>query len=188
MSGDVNGDGVVDAVWIHFDSVGPQGCQAFVVAESTASLLSGPLETWRPDLGLPMPTASGLYEIDGEPGLEVVVNMGVGASTQFVGVVTFDNGSLTQIEVQEGEGTLADGLFGFGGSVGHLDAIDCSETGTVVASSATPAGRQYRVRRTFLTFEGSDLVESEVEIERIPLEEIDAFPEYAASPFGNCSP
>ncbi|MFN2587326.1 MAG: hypothetical protein ABR613_04295, partial [Actinomycetota bacterium] len=83
LTGDVDGDGDEESVSVHFDAAGAPGCQAFVVAESAGGTVSGPLETWRSDLGLPAPTLNTLQEVDGEPGLEVVVNMGAGASAQF---------------------------------------------------------------------------------------------------------
>lgn len=186
VSGDVDGDGSDDIVAVHFDPAGEPGCQAFVVAESASARLAAPLESWRSDLGLTEPTLNSLHEIDGDAGLEVVVNMGAGASTQFVGIVTADDGVLRQVHT-DAPGPVGEGLFGFGGSVGHLEAVDCAPAGGVVSSFAVPAGKQYRVERRFLVFEGTELVEESVEVERIPPEELDRFPEYRASPFGGCN-
>ena len=185
-SGDVDGDGVADSVSVHFDPEGEPGCQAFVVAESEEGLLAGALETWRSDFGLPAPTLSTLQEMDGDPGLEVVVNMGAGASAQFVGIVKASGDALEQVVPDAGDNAVGEGLLGFGGSVGHLEAVDCFDGG-IVSSFAAPDGRSYRVERRFLVFEGTRLVEDRVEVERSPLEEIERFPEYRASPFGSCS-
>ncbi|MDQ3916800.1 MAG: hypothetical protein M3323_15975 [Actinomycetota bacterium] len=186
-SGDVDGDGSVDSVAVHFDPEGDPGCQGFVVAESADGVIAGALETWRADFGLPAPTVNTLKDVDGEPGLEVVVNMGAGASAQFVGIVTAAGERLRQVTGEAGDNAVGEGLLGFGGSVGHLEAVDCVSGGGIVSSFAAPAGRSYRVERRFLVFEGTRLVEERVEVERTPLEEIDRFPEYAASPFGSCS-
>ncbi|MDQ3952989.1 MAG: hypothetical protein M3279_08520, partial [Actinomycetota bacterium] len=187
VSGDVDGDGAEESVSIHFDPNGPEGCRAFVVAESGAATLAGPLETWREDFGLPMPTLNSLADVDDEPGTEVVVNMGVGASTQFVGIVTARDGALVQVT---SKGSLpeevGEGLFGFGGSVGHLEAVDCARFGGVITSFATPAGKRYRVERRYLVFEGTKLVFSHEEVERVLPELIDRLPEYSSSPFGSC--
>ena len=185
-SGDVDGDGAEDSVSVHFDPQGEPGCQAFVVAESAGATLAGPLETWREDFGLPMPTINSLAEVDDEPGAEVVVNMGIGASTQFVGLVTARDGALVQVVPEGLPDQAARGTFGFGGSVGHLEAVDCARPGGVIASFATPAGKRYRVERVYLVFEGTDLQFSHQEVERVLPELIDRLPEYSSSPFGSC--
>lgn len=185
-SGDVDGDGVEDSVSIHFDPAGPDGCQAFVVAESDGGTVAGPLETWREDFGLPMPTINTLTDVDGEPGDEVVVNMGAGASTQFVGLVSASGESLVQVMPEGLPDQAAQGMFGFGGSVGHLEAVDCARFGGVVSSFAIPRGNRYRVERRYLVFRGDDLQFSHVEVERVAPDLIDRLPEYSASPFGSC--
>lgn len=184
-SGDVDGDGEADGVSIHYDAQGGTGCQAFVVAETSAGILSGPLETWRGEFGLPMPTLNSLLEIDGEPGDEVVVNMGAGASTQFVGIVVADGSMLRQVTTDV-PGQAAPGMLASGGSVGHLEAVDCAPGGGVVASTAVPDGDVYRVERIFLGFSGAELIRDDKDVQRVPIERIDRFPEYAASPFGGC--
>ncbi|MDQ3983365.1 MAG: hypothetical protein M3271_11865 [Actinomycetota bacterium] len=187
ISGDVDGDGTDESVTIFFDRAGEDGCQAFVVARSGEEIAAaGPLETWRSDFGLPMPTLNSLREVDGEPGLEVVVNMGAGASTQFVGIVTAEGGALRQV-TSDVPDQAGEGLFGVGGSVGHLEAVDCADDGRLVASFAAPAGAKYRVERRFLVFRGTELVADEVEVERVRIERLNDFPEYAAAPFGSCS-
>ncbi|MDQ3981941.1 MAG: hypothetical protein M3271_04595 [Actinomycetota bacterium] len=187
VAGDVDGDGTEESVTIFFDRAGEDGCEAFVVARSGEEVAAaGPLETWRSDFGLPMPTLNSLREVDGEPGLEVVVNMGAGASTQFVGIVTAEGGALRQV-TSDVPDQAGEGLFGVGGSIGHLEAIDCADDGRVVASFAAPAGAEYRVERRFLVFEGTELVADEIEIERVTIEQLNEFPEYAAAPFGSCS-
>ena len=185
-SGDVDGDDDLDSVSIHFDPAGEPGCQAFLVAASADGAIAGPLGTWRPDLGLPAPSLVSLQEVDDEPGDEVIVRMGAGASTEFVGIVTVEDGVLQQVSTDAPE-EVAEGLFGVGGSVGHLEAVDCAPGGGVVASFAAPEGNRYRVERRFLAFEGAELVQEDVQVERVSLEEIDRFPEYRASPFGSCS-
>jgi hypothetical protein len=183
-SADVDGDGAPEPVAVYFDPAGTPGCQAFLVAAGGA--IAGPLETWRPDLGLPAPSLVSLREIDGRPGTEVVVRMGAGASTEFVAIVTVEDGVFRQVSTEVPR-EVAGGLFGVGGSVGHLEAVDCAPGGGVVASFAAPDGDRYRVERRFLEFEGTVLVEADVRVERVALEEIDRFPEYGASPFGSCS-
>lgn len=184
-SGDVDADGEADEVSIYYDAQGGTGCQAFVVAETSAGVLSGPLETWRAEFGLPMPTLNSLHEIDGEPGDEIVVNMGAGASTQFVGIVVAEGAMLRQVTTDV-PGQAAPGMLATGGSVGHLEAVDCAPGGGVVASTAVPDGDAYRVERIFLGFSGAELIQDDKDVQRVPIERIDRFPEYAASPFGGC--
>jgi hypothetical protein len=184
-SGDVDGDGAADTVSVHYDPQGEPGCQAFVVAESSETTIAGALETWRSEFGLPMPTLNALQDVDGRAGDEIVVNMGAGASTQFVGIMVAEDGVLRQVTADV-PGQVAPGMFAFGGSVGHLDAVDCAPGGGVVASSALPHGDAYRVERTFYDLSGAELVREDREVERVRIEEIDRFPEYAASPFGSC--
>lgn len=187
LPGDFDGDGAPDSASIYFDPDGEQGCQAFVVAElAEGGPISGPLETWRSDYGLPRPTLNAVREIDGQEGAEIVVNMGIGASTQFVGIMTEDEGRLVQVLPEVASGELAEGLFGFGGSVGHVSAVDCVAPGRIVASLATPRGDDYRVERTFLIFNGPRLLLAERETERVSLDQIGRLPEYARSPFGGC--
>ena len=186
QTGDVDGDEEPDTVSVSFDPEGAAGCEGFVVVETAAGgVLSGALETWRGEFGLPMPTLNSIAEIDGEPGEEVVVNTGAGASTQFVGVMVRDGGVLRQVTTDV-PNQAADGMFAFGGSVGHLEAVDCAADGIRV-SFATPAGDVYKVERTLLRFSGTELVRDEKDVERVPIEDLDRFPEYAASPFGSCS-
>lgn len=186
QSGDVDADGDADTVSVHYDAEGAPGCQGFVVVETAAGgILSGALETWRSEFGLPMPTLNRLADVDGEPGEDVVVNMGAGASTQFVGVVVEDGGVLRQVTTDV-PGQAADGMFAFGGSVGHIEAVDCAPEGIRV-SFATPDGDVYRVERRLFHLSGTELVQDAKDVERVPIEELDRFPEYAASPFGSCS-
>lgn len=184
-SGDVDGDGETEDVTMYFDPDGAPGCQAFVAAQSDAATIAGPLDTWREEFGLPVPTLHSLGDLDGDGGDEIVVNMGAGASTQFVGIVVADGGVLRQATTKD-SGQAPPGTFAFGGSVGHLDAVDCAPDGGVVASSALPHGDLYRVERTFYGIAGGELVREDRAVERVSIQEIDRFPEYAASPFGSC--
>jgi hypothetical protein len=80
-------------------------------------------------------------------------------------------------------------LFPFGGSVGHLEGVDCGEDGTVVASSAVPSGGGgvlYDLTRRFLTIEDGRFVQDRVRTERVTIDQLQTFPEYQAGPFGSC--
>ena len=185
-SGDVDGDGDEETVAVYYDPDGEVGCEAFVVGSSEDTTIAGALETWRGEFGLPMPTLNALVDVDAEPGDEIVVNMGAGASTQFVGIVIAEGPVLRQVTTDV-PGQAAPGMFGTGGSVGHLEAVDCAPGGGVIMSIALPDRDVYRVERTVFDFAGAELVRDDRDVERVPVEEIDRFPEYAASPFGSCS-
>ena len=189
LPGDVDGDGAPDTVAIYFDRTAPGGCQAFVVAELyDGEVVSGPLETWRAEFGLPMPTLHALKDVDADYTPDVVVNMGMGASTQFVGIVKYHDGVLEQVTVKGPGGvSVAEGMFGFGGSVGHLEGIDCSaDPNVIVAAFATPHGDAYEVVWTYFAFDGTELVRQSKQVERVPAARIGRLSAFANPPFGGC--
>jgi hypothetical protein len=89
------------------------------------------------------------------------------------------------------EDLARDDLLAFGGSVGHLEAVDCDANGDVVISVALPEGNTaeaYEVERRFFTSAGAKivLVRSRTERHTVDATGIDDFPEFAGSPFGSC--
>jgi hypothetical protein len=188
LHGDVDGNGSPDEVLLAFDEKAARGCQAFLIVEGPDETLVLAIDRFDRAYGLPQPRLNTLAEVDAVPGSEMVVDLVAGASTQFVGLFTMTGGGLARVVV-EGDEFPADDLFPYGGSVGHLDASNCAEdAGTVVISSATPKGDDYQVTRRFFSFEGSTprLAPSTTERERVGLEDLGRFPEYASSPFGGC--
>lgn len=188
LHGDVDGDDRPDEVSIAFDESGELGCQAFLVVEGSGDNAVVAIESFDSAYGLPQPRLNTLAEVDLVPGSEMVVDLVAGASTQFVGLFTMTERGVARVEI-EGDEFPVDDLFPYGGSVGHVEASNCAEEeGTVVISSATPRGDEYRVTRTFFTFEGSTprIALSSTERERVAFEELGRFPEYESSPFGGC--
>ena len=196
-SADVDGDEALDDVFIAADSSAPAECAAFIVARlATGETTSAPIWEIGRTGGLPQPRIHGMIDVDGVPGSEILVDEAAGASTQFVGVYVISDGDLVEVTV---DGTLPSGsvaetsdLFAYGGSVGHLDAVDCADEGIVV-SSATPSSDQdeqaegiYDVERHFYLFEGSKLEREDVVREKLPVDEIDSLPEFGGSLFGSC--
>jgi hypothetical protein len=200
LSGDVSGDGTADEVFLHLDESAPMGCQAFVVVESEAGVRAAPVWLLGVDGGLPAPSLSLLVQIGGEGGAEVLVNEASGASTQFVGAFTMTGGSLQRLRLGEatGAGPLGagmEGLFAFGGSVGHLEAVDCTSDGIVVSVAVPAEGRMalargiYEVTRRLFEVSGATLVLVSTERARLPIDDLNAeFPEFARSPFLSCPP
>jgi hypothetical protein len=190
LIGDVDGDGVPERVFIALDDAGPPGCQAFVVVSGTATT-SAPISDWDPATGIASPTLNLLAQIDGRPGAEIVVDLAAGASTQFVGAFSVAGGTFERIETTDTRSNSpagSGGLFAFGGSVGHLEAVDCTTAGEVILSSASPKGNRYQLERRFYSPEGAALSLQSAKTERrvVSATAINTFPEFGASPFGSC--
>jgi hypothetical protein len=193
-STDVDGDGTKDPINIIIDGQGQAGCRAYLSASIDGDIVSEPIWQQGRQGGLPAPSFAGLAQIGGG-GMEIVVNELAGASTQFVGLFTYVDGALERIRPKAGTDLwtgAADGVFPFGGSVGHLDAVDCSDDGHVVVSEAIPAGSSadaYEVQRRFFTLDGSTLVEDKDLAEKATVDglKLDDYPEFASSPFGSCN-
>ncbi|HVF53878.1 MAG TPA: hypothetical protein VNC78_09780 [Actinomycetota bacterium] len=184
VTADVDGDGTDDVISIYIDPDATPGCQAFLVAETGGGLISGVMR-YDPAFGLTAPRLAGAAEVNGVPGSEIVVDMGAGASTQFAGLFTYEAGALVQIEVRGGD---PNDLFAYGGSVGHVEAVDCTQDGLVVVSAALPQADEYLLTRSFFAADGALLLplRGEEQRIRIRLEELDRYPEFAHSPFGGC--
>ena len=196
---DVNGDGVQDQVRLAVDaSSSNTACSAFVVVGigGGTTIIGAPVWEIGSQGGLPNPRIHGFVDIDGRPGDEILIDEAAGASTQFVGAFVVIDDDLQRITVKGGTGAsdvsgVAD-LFPYGGSVGHVEAADCTDEGVVV-SVATPSFEQgdaaegiYEVERRHFVFEGSVLEKESVEVHDVPIDQLERFPEYGASPFGSC--
>lgn len=194
---DIDGDDVADRVSLAADPSGPEGCRTFLVIKlGSASTVAAPVWEIGSQGGLPQPRVHGFIDIDGRPGAEVVVDEAAGASTQFVGAFVLAGEELRRITIAgDPEPETAPGgsdLFPYGGSVGHLSAVDCTEDGVVI-SAATPgtepgdAGTgNYDIERRFYTLDGSVLKKGDVEVHHVPIDQLERFREYAAGPFGSC--
>jgi hypothetical protein len=186
LTGDVDGDGNNDTVTVVIDASGSDGCQAFIIVESAAGTSSTPIEQEGMSLDVGFPALVSLVNIDGEPGLDIVMNMIAGASTQFAGVYTAGAGQPERLTFDQP--TEFGNLFPTGGSVGHMEATDCVGPGAIIISVATPKGDEYKVTRTaYVVVEGKLTPQEEgASTERIPATGFDRFPEFQASPFGSC--
>ena len=195
---DIDGDGALDKVRLAADPAGPEGCRTFIVVDvGGVSTVAAPVWEVGSQGGLPQPRIHGFVDIDGRPGAEILVDEAAGASTQFVGAFVYLDDDLQRVTADGGLGAEvpsgAADLFPYGGSVGHVEAVDCAGDETIVVSVALPSADQaaaqegiYEVRRRFFVFDGGVLERDEVETEDVPIDELDRFPEYAASPFGSC--
>lgn len=189
LIGDVDGDAVPDHTYVTVDAEASPGCQAFVAVSGPASF-AAPIEDWDPAAGMSSPTLNRLAQIDGRPGAEVVVNVAAGASTQFVGVWSALNGQMQRLTAEQSAngGSPSSQLFAFGGSVGHIEAVDCTGGGEVVITSAIPQGAKYQVERRFYEPVDGALSLEPAKTERpvLSAQNVNDLPEVAGSPFGTC--
>ncbi|MGH2752973.1 MAG: hypothetical protein ACRDLB_00940 [Actinomycetota bacterium] len=185
LTGDVDGDGADDVVTIALDEAGPRGCTAFLIVATGFRNSSVPIDQEGMSTEVGFPALVRLAEIDGQAGLDVIVNLVAGASTQFAGVFT-GGGEPERLRFEQP--TEFGDLFPTGSSVGHLEASDCIGPGAIVISEAVPKGAQYQVTRTaYVVVDGKLAPQEEgVTTERLPLDRLDRFPEFRASPFGSC--
>jgi hypothetical protein len=187
VTGDVDGDGTEEEVWVAVDpAASSMVCSAFVVVQAEDdSLRSAALgfQEFAPGL----PRLHGLVNVNVLPGSEIVVDITGGASTQFLAMYAVSGNTIVQM-LPRGAGESERGLFGYGGSVGHLDAIDCVE-GYIVVSSAVPAGEgvEYEVTRRDYQPQGLILVPGgKPQKDTVDIDELDKYPEFASGPLGSC--
>lgn len=187
VSGDVDGDGEDDDVYLVRDDEGGPGCRTFLIAETGSGTLVAPTSDEGVEHALQVPRINSLVQVDGRDGAEVIVDLEQGASTQFVGMFTVFDGTLQRVRVQ-GAAPSGD-LFPYGGSVGHIEASDCgTDPGSVVVTTASPVGRRYEVRTT--TYEMIDAALRPLEPERprvIEPSELGHVGAFQSSPFGSCA-
>lgn len=196
MEADVDGDGLVDRVWLSSAPSGLPRCRDFLTVETNKKTYWAVTDASEVPSSLQAPRLSSLRNVDGEGGAEVVVNLEAGASTEFVGVFKLTRAGLERVTVDGPApgpfGGESRKLFAYGGSVGHLEAVDCAGDGLVVMSAALPSGndaRTYRVeRRFFETGPTSGLSLNKELTERHTVRDlkVDDFPEFAGSPFLSC--
>ncbi|MDQ4064475.1 MAG: hypothetical protein M3161_00320 [Actinomycetota bacterium] len=195
-SADVDGDGTEDEIYLVRDDAAPEDCRAFLVVATQgedARVVSEPVWRRGSRATVPEPRIHSVVQIDGEPGIEIVVDEAAGASTRFAGAFTFDGDALERIapaEPTEFWSGAEEFLFPYGGSVGHIEGADCADQHDVVVSVALPAGpsaNTYAIARRFFDLEGAELVERDLVRTVATADDVfEDFPEFRASPFGSC--
>lgn len=184
LVGDVGGGSEEERVALAFDGDAARRCRALLAFEGDVEGVVA-LEGFTTEYGLPHPRLHALAAIDERDGYEIVIDMGAGASTQFVGVFTVRDGIVVEL-ARPDDGTTG-GLWPYGGSVGHVEAVDCIAGGGIVASIAVPHERRYRLTRTHYSVEDGMLAQQHVERHDVTLREALTYPEFERSPFGGCS-
>jgi hypothetical protein len=185
LSGDVDGDGSDDTLYLAVDPRGPEGCRAFVVAETGARRLAEEISDPDISFDLGLPTLESVAPVDGRDGDEIVTRILAGASTLFVGLFTVYEGELARIEVA-GDSQFGN-LFPSGGSVGHIEGSDCSDDGIVI-SLAVPRGKSYEVTRTFYSLSATEAEPTHTQSALVRPRNLNRYPELGGSPFVNCPP
>ena len=186
-SGDIDGQGGPDPIFVVADAQGAPGCAGFVAVDLGAEPVSAAVSFPEIDPRFGFPSFNSTAAINDLPGEEIVVNVAAGASTQFVSVYTFEGAALIEVSFENAAGDKTSGVFGFGGSVGHVEAVDCVADDRVVVSSATPKGRRYALSRLFLDPLGAAWSAVGAERSIGSLRQVTNNPEFAGSPFLNCS-
>lgn len=125
LRGDVDGDGVPDAVALVRPRRAPARCGVVLVVRTRERTLTRALR--RPQIPQ-VPSLNGLAALGSRPGLEIVLTTWQGASTAFARVYGVSANRILPLAT----GTQ-DGTFPYEGSVTHLNAIDC--TGKLVVAS-----------------------------------------------------
>ena len=197
LTGDVDADETDDTIYIATDDEAEAGCRSFVVIAADGTIYSAPLDPTGTADALDEPRLRSVIQLDHEPGQEIVVHIGSGASTEFVGVMKVTAEGLEWItRLGRAPGPFAQdlghgNLFASGGSVGHLDAIDCLGPELIVMSAAIPIGdsaETYEVERRFFRLNGTKLTlqPDATEVHEVEGLTVERFREFAGSPFGSC--
>lgn len=186
VPGDIDGDGRSDRVSLFVDPTAEPGCLALVVVRDRDGIDAAALDDGLISFELGLPRVSSLVDIDFARGLEIVIDVAQGASTAFVGVFSMASGRLERVRPPRLP-NIPTGLFAHGGSVAHLDAVDCRGD-LVMLSSALAEGRGYVVTRRFLEPRGTRwlLQRSLTERSTISSQRIGRFEEFSAPPFASC--
>jgi hypothetical protein len=190
ISADLDGRGGSELAWITVTRTAHDDCRAWLVVEGSAGRIAAPIAGTDPfalaSLGLP--ALNGAVTIDRQPGTEILVDVTAGASTTFVGVFAVHRESVVRIAVV-GRGAPPGNLFPYGGSVGHLDAVDCAGEGSVVATRAQAGARRYLVSRHYFAATGSvwRARPALTKRARARFAELESrWPEFGSSPFLSC--
>jgi hypothetical protein len=186
VSGDVEGDGRPDRVYVVVDRTEEPGCRALLVVRGRSSLAAVGVDEGVTSFELGLPRLNSLVDIDSEEGLEIVLDVAQGASTAFVGVFSMTTGTLEGVRPPRLP-DIPSGLFAYGGSVGHLDAVDCRGD-LVMVSRAVSQGRGYVITRRFLEPQAAEwrLRGSLTEKRSVRPQGIARFEEFSAPPFSSC--
>lgn len=157
VGGDVDGDGSRDTVYLLRDDGGDPDCRTFLVAQTGGGLLATPTNEEGAEHALEAPRIHSFVQVDGDGGEEILVDLEHGASTQFLAMFTVAEGNLRRVEIAEQ--TEFGSLFPHGGSVGHIEASNCSDEpgADVVITLAMANATDYTIRSRLYELVGAKL-------------------------------
>lgn len=145
--GDVDGDGEPDV--IRYD-----GDMAVVTLSTTGQAVRASVKA---DIEGDEPATAGVEDLDRDGRAEIFVQVGRGASTAFVLALRFDGTRLAALTVA-GQPLL----LGIGGSATHGDGFRCTDTGSLVVSSAqSDDGDQFNLTEITYRVKGLGLAETD---------------------------
>jgi hypothetical protein len=188
--GDVDGDGKADRVTIRKDRERPVRCRHVLVVEGGSTQVA-PVQPVPWDGALADPRLVLLAEIDGQPGLEPVVELTPAAVYRPGSVFTMREGTLLQMQF-DAEAKLPDDLFPFDDE--FPAGTDCAgEPGMIVVTFGGLAQRgaddsHYDITRSFYRAAGTRFERLRRERFRvgISLDETRRWPELRGRPFVSC--
>ena len=186
LSGDADGDGRPERIGVERHG---RSCRFRIVTRAPGSELQGRLGETACGRGLPR--LKDLVAIDRAPGLEIVVDVWSGASTQFFALWTVRGAALEQLRFL----ACCSGSFPYYGSVGHDERVDCvaGQPGVIVSSWArllSVKGRRQRlaVVRRFYRISGSTVTRIRSERHRVVTRSDPPFLEWREpQPFPSCA-
>jgi hypothetical protein len=165
MRGHIDGDGVLDAVWVGARRVDGR-CRYYVFAQASTAgtsrvFVPTPDRFSRFSLrNFARPIA--LVRIDSIAGREIAVELLEGASVRAFGFFTMRLGTLRRMDIEatSPQPLAADNMFAFGGGLSLMFGTDCAynrSPRTVVFSRAYPRGNgpRYVVERRWYQVRGS---------------------------------
>jgi hypothetical protein len=186
LRGDIDGDGIDDLARLVGTTAGGRGCSYTleVATQSGPATTEIDVDSW----GGKQMTPLLLAQIDASPGLEIVVEIGRGASSESAQIFSMSEQSLHPLTFSD----EPDPNFTFSGSVCCGGAIDClpGQSGQIVLSSYgyNKSADGYVVTRRFYQVQGSafELMDSQTYRGGFKL---DRFPEFRGSdyPFQSCT-
>jgi hypothetical protein len=192
---DVLGDGRDARIQVYEDPAQPLRCRYVVVVDhpGVAYMLHIRSFEWLPDRPLILMTA----EIDGQPGVEVILDIGGPGHPHRSGqVLTYEpdgptgDGAVVAMKLQQSPGGPGI-LFPLGGE--FAAGVDCTgQPGTIVVtlgSMAEGGDTHFEITRTTYRADGAEFVRLRSESFTVPVgEEDDRWPELADDPFQSCPP
>jgi hypothetical protein len=186
LRGDLTGDGKLDMTVIEHKA--PRTCRFRLVVRTEAGYLTAPV---RPEIcdgkpaelySSPDPHVDVLADVDGRPGLEIVVQLGHGAHTEFADIWAVRSGTLRRLASHEPH-------ISYGGSVGTgSHVVDCARRPGVILESTLIYEPPARIIRRWYRVRGLRIHRIRTRAIRWPAEKAVPFHEFGhPQPFPTCA-